>query len=121
LIATALDRHEGMAELVIRLARCPEGSWPQPIYSANTVERIECSWLAISRCDAGKPADPETFILYFLDGRGLPQEALQYETEGIAIDQAHAITAVGYDQWKSCSVAVGDGSEVLPLEVLGRC
>jgi hypothetical protein len=55
-----------------------------------------------------KPADPDpkTFILYFLNENGEPQELLQFDTLEIALDQAHAICGFPH-----CDVSVlEDGS-----------
>ena len=110
-----------MEEVVITIARCPGDSWPQPIFSGNPPEPIECSWLAISRVDDGPSADPETFALYFLTAKGVLQEVLRYGTLEIAMDQAHAITGIPRDHWRPCAAAVGDGTEVLSVDSLRRC
>ncbi len=72
---------------------------------------IACDWLGVAHVPDGPIADPETFILYFLDENGEPQEALQFKTLDIALDQAHAICGYPQNGWTTCEIPVlEDGS-----------
>jgi hypothetical protein len=66
----------------------------------------------------GMPAHPETFVLYFLDATGTPQELLQYETLQIAVDQAYAIAGYPQQEWTTCDIPVLDdgGYDVAQLK-----
>jgi hypothetical protein len=78
---------------------------PVPIYDGRDLAPIHVDWLAISHI----PEDAnsrETFILYWLNGRGRPQEILEYDTLEIALDQAQTIAGINQDEWHSCAVVV---------------
>jgi hypothetical protein len=74
------------------LARLPASLRSVPIYSGDPPVPIPCEWLGVAHVSGDGPhRDRETFILYFLDQNGDPQETLQFETLQIALDQANAI------------------------------
>lgn len=93
-------------EIVVRVARFPESLRSVPILSGDPAEPIDCEWLAISRVAAEPSVGPETFILYFIDGRGIPHGYLQYETLEIALDQAADISGFPPHGWTSCALIV---------------
>ena len=98
-------------ERMIKLARFPASLGPVSIYSGDPPVPIPCEWLSVAYVPDGSIADPETFILYFLDENGEPQEALQFGTLQIAVDQAHWICGYPQDGWTTCDVPVlEDGS-----------
>ena len=99
-------RRDDVDERMIRVARVPPTLQPLPIYRGDPPEPIRCEWLGISHVNDGSPADAETFLLYFLDKVGVVQEALQYETLGIAVDQAHAICGYPQHEWVTCDIPV---------------
>jgi hypothetical protein len=95
-------------ERMIRIARLPSALRPVSIYTGDPPAPISCEWLGVAHVNDGPPADPETYILYFMDGRGVPQEMLQYDTLEIAVDQAHAICGFSQEGWSGCDIAVRD-------------
>ena len=88
-------------EVILRVARVPDGLKPIPIYTGDPPEPIRCAWLAISRSRGYPRSDDEAFVLYFLGAEGTILEILQYETLDIALDQAHAIARIPQTGWTS--------------------
>jgi hypothetical protein len=104
-------RANDLKESMIRVAKLPAALRPVPIYAGDPPAPIPCEWLGVSHVNDGPSANAETFLLYFLDGSGEPQEVLQYETLEIAVDQAHAICGYPQREWARCDIPVlDDGS-----------
>lgn len=100
---------EDLEERLIRVVKLPSALRPVPIYTGDPPDPIPCAWLGVSHVNDGPFAHPETFLLYFLDESGVPQEVLQYETLEIAVDQAHAICSYPQQEWARCDMPVLDG------------
>lgn len=104
-------RTDDLDERMIRLARLPSALRPVPIYTVDPPAPIPCEWLGIAHVNDGPPADPETFLLYFLSEVGVVLEVLQYETLEIALDQAHAICGYPQNEWVMCDIPVLDNGD----------
>lgn len=98
-------------ERFTRFARWIVGRHKMPIVSGDPPEPLAVEWVALSRILEAGAQDPN-WCLYLLTSRGRIVECLQWDTERIALDQAHAILGIEQDEWRDCDAALSDSKHV---------
>lgn len=71
-----------------------------PIYVSDRLSR--CKWIVVTHVDAGPPADPETYITYFLDPTGHDFDFAQRDTLQEALDTAKILSQAEDLRWVEC-------------------
>ena len=104
------------SETIVRYAPLDPARNSVEIYTSGP-QPIDPFWIAVTDVwsSFGDLTYPKQgFVLYFLasDGHILARE--QFETLEIALDQAHSIAGVGFDQWRAAGLVLDCASMVLP-------
>jgi hypothetical protein len=87
-----------------------------PIYVS--LDPARCKWIIITKVPEGPPADPETYIVYFLNPDGREIDFAQRDTLQESLDTAKVLSQVSELRWASTCEAHNETGEfdVLVLE-----
>jgi len=107
------------SEVILRVCCLgPEGV-DIPIYVGPGPSR--CKWIAVTRVPDGPPADPETYVVYFIDPHGGEIDFAQRDSLQEAIDTGKILSGVSQLRWIVCHQELDDSGELDPVTLQRIC
>lgn len=109
LIPSVIQNKMDVSETILRVCCLGPHGVEIPIYVSP--EPARCKWIIVTMVPEGPPADPETYIVYFLNPNGAEIDFAQRDTLEESLDTAKILSQVPELQWVSTRQAHNETGE----------
>ena len=106
-------------ETILRVSCLGSDGVDIPIYLGPDPSR--CKWIVVTRVPGGPPAEPVTYVVYFLDPRGKEIDFSQRDTLQEAVDTGKILSEVTELRWVACDRLMNESGEFDVAELQGIC
>ena len=107
------------AQLILRVCCLGAEGVDVPIYLGPAPSC--CKWIVVTRVADSPPADPVTYVVYFLDSRGIEIDFAQRDTLQEAIDTGKILSSVTELRWIKCRQELDESGRFAVVELQRIC